>query len=891
MIQCPACSCDAPAHSRFCPGCGSPLTASALPPTGPYQGGESTPRPATASQPRFPPGLTLAGRYRIVAAIGKGGMGEVYRADDLTLGQPVALKFLPRELADDPERLARFRNEVKVARQVSHPNVCRVYDIGQADGQHFLTMEYIDGENLASLLRRIGRLPEDKGVELARQLCLGLAAAHDKGVLHRDLKPHNVMIDGRGRVRLTDFGLAGFAGQIHGTEVRAGTPAYQAPEQLAGREVSVQSDLYALGLVLYEMFTGRRAFEGRAGAAGPHQGLTPPSGHVSGLSPAVERVILRCLEPEPRARPRSALAVVAGLPGGDPLAAALAAGETPSPEVVANAAEDGGLSPRLAAGLLAATVAGLALLAGLADWSKVFRRVPLEQPPEQLAFTARQLLARLGHPGPPVDSAWGLDNDFSQLRQVGGGPDGAASWAGLATGRPAVMYFWYLQSPSPLEATDRLNESGAVTPRHPPLSVPGMATVFLDLKGRLIEFAAVPEGRPGTAAVTSGPDWSPLFAAAGLDPGAFTPVAPDPVPHADTRAAWEGVYPDRPDLAVRVEAAAQGATPVAFRVVGPSTTGSRTAAPAPGGSQRAVTAMWFGMSLLVLTAGVLLARRNIRLGRADLKGSLRLALAVGAAELVSWAFRAHHVAALAVERYLGMVALGSAVATSGVLYVAYLAVEPFLRRRWSWRVISWNRLLDGRFRDPLVGRDLLIGAFAGVALGLLNSLHVLTALQLHVPLENPFVAINPRALSLPFLPAMLAWDLAAAVTSILTWFAFLFLAFLLCRREWLSVAVLFTAATALYVLQAGPGLTAVVFIGLRVGVCIFIGMRFGLLALTATYYSWLIVVFTPLTYDLSAWYAPSTVCYVLVLVAVAVHGFIAALAGRPLFRGGFLPDA
>src|SRR5215470_11207982 len=200
----------------------------------------------------------LAGRYRIVAALGKGGMGEVYRADDLTLGQSVALKFLPADLASDPERLARFRAEVRTARQVSHPHVCRVYDLGEADGQPFLTMEYIDGEDLAALLRRIGRLPEEKGIELARQLCEGLAAAHDRGVIHRDLKPANVMIDGRGQVRLTDFGLATAIGAVE--DVRAGTPAYQAPEQLAGREVTARSDLFALGLVLYEVFTGRRAF-------------------------------------------------------------------------------------------------------------------------------------------------------------------------------------------------------------------------------------------------------------------------------------------------------------------------------------------------------------------------------------------------------------------------------------------------------------------------------------------------------------------------------------------------------------------------------------------------------------------------------------------------------
>ncbi len=153
----------------------------------------------------------LTKRYRIVGPLGKGGMGEVYRAEDLKLRQPVALKFLPRIVANDPRKLDRFLNEVRVARQVSHPNVCRVYDIGDVDGEHFISMEYVDGEDLASLIRRIGRLPNDKAVQLARQLCAGLAAAHEKGVIHCDLKPHNVMIDGQGTVRIADFGLAGLA--------------------------------------------------------------------------------------------------------------------------------------------------------------------------------------------------------------------------------------------------------------------------------------------------------------------------------------------------------------------------------------------------------------------------------------------------------------------------------------------------------------------------------------------------------------------------------------------------------------------------------------------------------------------------------------------------------
>ena len=286
MAKCSNCGTGLPDNVAFCSACGRPTSntddvatldfataTSPLPPRPPSSSRPPSSRPSSSAEyllneGRFLPGRLVASRYRIIALLGKGGMGEVYRADDLTLGQAVAMKFLPDEAGHDEGLLERFRNEVRMARRVSHPNVCRVYDVGEVEGQTFFTMEYVDGEDLASLLRRIGRLPPDKALDIARHLCAGLAAAHAKGVLHRDLKPANIMLDGRGQVVITDFGLAGVADDIRGQEVRSGTPAYMAPEQLAGKEVSTRSDIYALGLVLYEVFTGKRAFAEVCGEAG-----------------------------------------------------------------------------------------------------------------------------------------------------------------------------------------------------------------------------------------------------------------------------------------------------------------------------------------------------------------------------------------------------------------------------------------------------------------------------------------------------------------------------------------------------------------------------------------------------------------------------------------------
>lgn len=208
----------------------------------------------------FVAGTVLASRYRISGLLGKGGMGEVYKAEDIKLSQTVALKFLPDKLQTDPAALERFHAEVRTARQVSHPNVCRVFDIGETRGRHFLSMEYVDGDDLSSLLRRVGRLSSERAVEISRQLCVGLSAIHKAGILHRDFKPANVIIDSKGKARITDFGIAGLEADIAKDSLRAGTPAYMSPEQITGSDVSHKSDIYSLGLVLYDIFTGKQAF-------------------------------------------------------------------------------------------------------------------------------------------------------------------------------------------------------------------------------------------------------------------------------------------------------------------------------------------------------------------------------------------------------------------------------------------------------------------------------------------------------------------------------------------------------------------------------------------------------------------------------------------------------
>ena len=358
------------------------------------------------------PGTLVAGRYRIISLLGRGGMGEVYRATDLTLSQPVALKFLPDSGPDHQGALERFHNEVCIARQVSHPNVCRVYDVGEADGMPYISMEYVDGEDLASLLQRIGRLPADKALEIARKICAGVAAAHDKGVIHRDLKPANIMLDKRGNVVVMDFGLAAVSNQLRGSEARSGTPAYMAPEQLRGEQVTARSDIYALGMVLYEIFTGKRAYEAATMAElirlQESAQIASISSSAAEIDPAVEKAIRRCLDADPVKRPASALLVAAALPGGDPLAAALAAGETPSPDLVAASGETEGLPLRISVPLalgIAVLIIGVPFARTNVEMHSL---VPFELSPDVLAAKVRDDAATFGYTALPADKKYDL---------------------------------------------------------------------------------------------------------------------------------------------------------------------------------------------------------------------------------------------------------------------------------------------------------------------------------------------------------------------------------------------------------------------------------------------------------------------------------------------------
>jgi hypothetical protein len=851
--------------------------------------GRDAPSNQHPSSARFVPGEIIAGRYRLVALLGRGGMGEVYRAEDLTLEQPVALKFLPDLGATGAgdARLTQFHNELRTARQVSHKNVCRLYDIGEANGRRFLTMEYVDGEDLAALLRRIGRFPQDRAIDIARQLCAGIAAAHERGIVHRDLKPANVMIDGDGNVRITDFGIATAAADAGG--IVAGTPQYMAPEQLAGKPATIKSDLYALGLILFEIFTGRRAYDAKtiADLKSIHESgrLATPSSIVRDLDPAIERAILRCLERDPERRPASALAVAAALPGGNPLADALAAGETPSPALLVAAGETEAMPVGRALALLAAMALSLTIYVVVSPRATLAALVPLDKPPAVLADRAEQILAALGHTAPAGDTAVGMALPPDYPRWIVQTGQAASRWGGLRSDPGPSVVFWYRSSPREMAP---IRPAVTISTTDPPLTVTDMALVLLDTRGRLQELHVVPVQHETATTDPPAPDWNAAFSAAGLTMAAFSPVKPEwtPPSFADTRAAWEGPLPDRPDTSVRVEAAAYRGRIDSFYLIGPWSRASRMT-PLP---QDALAAALGAVSTLFWLTGFLaaaaLARRNVRVNRADRRTAARLAVGYILLQVGGWIVGGHHVTTITLESNNFVKMLATSALNGGALWIVYLAVEPYGRRLWPDGLLGWTRLFSGHVRDSRVGHDILVGAALGGALLLVDLLHHAPFL-IGAPYVVPALGFSIGCLLGPG-GLVVEWiqQTFNSVQSAL-FIVLLFVALrLLVRRTWLAAAIgiaIVIAASNNTLSEGGSVWLDGLFGVLGTGLITLAIFRFGLLATTVTLLVDNIPTAMPFVGRAPAWAAMPGLLSALLVVALGCFGFYAARTGQPLF--------
>lgn len=765
---------------------------------------------------RFEPGQRVAGRYRIVSLLGKGGMGEVYRADDLVLGQSVALKFLPEDFANDSKRLEYFFSEVRLARQVSHPNVCRVHDIGEVDGQHFISMEFIDGEDLKALLKRTGRPQQEKAIEWARQLCSGLAAAHDQGVLHRDLKPANVMIDGRGQVRITDFGLA----TVDNEETQkslVGTPAYMAPEQLTKGQTSVQSDVYSLGLVLFEIFAGVSAREANRDDRPGDSSHGSLSGVVKDIDAAVEQIVLRCLRQDPNDRPANVAEVALSLPGANPLAAALAAGQVPSPQLVATS-EEKRIAPSwviiLLLGLLFLGLVGSCLLSSHGGW---IRFANDSQPPEHLRIEAEKLIESFGYQTEGHDKASGYDGPLR-----------------LEEGPTTEISYWYRQRPEPFVVIDHFQDDGlsgynlSRVRRNQPAWKEGDVGIQLSPQdGQLRWFRAKPNQRAEKTVLEEGilkpkeldltPDRVGFdFDALALDHETSI-LPPD---YADVFQTWRGKWPSNGNE-FQVTVAQVGGNLSYFQLRSPSDEyHSRTVddVESPLGFSVGLTLMLFASSVALF-----LLFNNLWKDYGDKVAALRLSLSWFTAGMVCWALQTH---SFQIGHIVG--ARNAMAGSAFAVWVFYISFEPFVRRNWPELLVGTTNLLRANALNPSVGREILVGSSVG-------AFYTAGILLMHrfMGLHSPGHVIGRGTNAIVGTPEFLSWVIGTFLFSGVL-YAVVFLAGLVALRLifrtklWTGVA-----ATILLGLVMSGGIPSYA-IPIRIawlGLMYFVLLRHGLLAL------------------------------------------------------------
>jgi len=809
-------------------------------------------------------------------------MAAVWEAEDKVLTRRVAIKVLHPHLAGDDGFRTRFRREAVAAARLAHPHIVTTYDTGRDADVAYIVMELVDGTTLARLLKTRGQLPVAQAVDVAVQVADALACAHAHGVVHRDVKPANILLREDGHVKVADFGIAkaGAGGDLTRTGVVMGTAKYLSPEQVSGSPADAGSDIYALGLILYELYSGKPAFTATTVAELREQKETKTPTALSdirqGVDPIVERLILRCLERDPRARPASTRQLGAALPGGDPLAAAIAAGETPSPEMVAASGGKEGLRPAAAVILLAATLLALLLAAALNAKNSPFLAASPGEPPQALAVRARQLNQLAGHPE-PSDSAYGYDYDFDFIHSLRN-PDGVTLRADRLSDYSAVS-FWFRQGSGPL-----VGDFGFLgTAGNPAFLQPGETSLLLDNEGRLKRFEAAPRETSLEAGSPTAPNWAQWLIAAGLDPSGWTPAEPQQTPphFADQRAAWHGSLPYGHHIPARIEAASYHGRLVYFEIMGSWSRPLQSGVNFPSTGVRIYNLTELGFLVVAVLGGLVLARRNLRLGRGDRRGAARIAFTGMVLVTIRWLSLEHHVATLD-ELVLMMMFVALALTVVAFFWTLYIALEPLVRRRWPHILVTWTRLWMGEWRDPKVGRDVLIGCASGAAYVLLGRVFWAAPAWFGHPAALEFTEVVPPMGTREFL-AGLSFRLLVVIAGGLASVLVLFIMRVLLRKDLAAAAVL----AVLSALLTGPR-TSYIWLDVAAGLlaaslAVFVLFRIGLVAFSALALVDQFFIQFPITLQTSAWYFGLGLAALFIIAGIAVYGFRVSLAGSRLF--------
>jgi hypothetical protein len=521
----------------------------------------------------------------------------------------------------------------------------------------------------------------------------------------------------------------------------------------------------------------------------------------------------------------------------------------------------------------------------LTRFTAVYRFSPIGDPPDALRSHAREISKSLGYAELPVDSADGVVLKQDYLRYMGEHDPSPARWDKMRTSGPGAYRFWYRQSPRYFETVEHIEVD------RPALDVSGMASLYLDMAGKLHWFIGVPPQREQQGTANPKADWTIAFRHAGLDIANFQPAVSSWIPlHAyDERAAWDGVDVANTQEKIHVEAAAFHGKLVYFETIYPWDSPLRQEVPAQSRGDRLLTFILIAITLVVMFGSVMLARRNLRLGRGDRRGATRIAFFYLIAEMLVWLFSEHHNGVVGREFGLFFLSLALALMNAVFLWLLYVALEPFIRKRWPDWIISWNRLLVGDYRDPLVGRDVLVGCVIGASITLLQLLSRSVPRWLGRPM---WLSITPASETLDehsFFGRFLGELSAGLFFSFVC--VFLLLLFVsVVRRESLALGGLWFLLAVISVLLSNAGPQMIPFTVIPAFLVIFAMKRFGLLALTSTLFVAHLGIFFPITTEFTAWYARDFLIALVIVLALAAFAFYVSLGGGKIFKGGLFED-